>query len=82
VDAGQVRELMHADPPFPVATGTGAAALGRVSVTLSEAGLRSLVIEPEWLARQDDHALADSLATALAAARVELAGTRARRDRG
>jgi len=79
--ADQVREFLATDPPFALATGTGTAARGNLVVTVSEVGLRSITVEPEWLARRDDAELTESLATALTAARAELAEALARRDR-
>jgi hypothetical protein len=53
--------------------GVGRSAFGRVSVTLSPAGIVACEVDPHWAADRDDQEISGALATALAAAREDLA---------
>lgn len=57
--------------------GTGAAARGQLTVTLSPTGGLSCAADPSWLSRVDQTTLATALDEALAAARAELAAASA-----
>ena len=59
------------------AEGTGAAAAGQLTVTLSPAGGLSCTADPDWLSRVGQTTLAVALDEALAAARAELAAASA-----
>ncbi|GGM68458.1 hypothetical protein GCM10012275_43710 [Longimycelium tulufanense] len=61
--------------PPAVATATGSAAAGKLTLTLSRAGLVSCVAEPHWVARQTATMLTNALGEALAGARTALART-------
>lgn len=58
-------------PPAPV-QGTGSAASGRLTVTLSRAGGLSCQADPGWLSQVDRGTLSAVLDDALVAARAEL----------
>lgn len=61
-----------AAPPAPV-SGSGSAASGRLSLTLSASGGLSCTADPKWVSRQSAAALRTALSVGLRAARAELA---------
>ncbi|WP_146241194.1 hypothetical protein [Actinokineospora spheciospongiae] len=64
-------EVGRAPAPKP-ATGTGSAAGGKVTLTLSPSALVSCTADPAWVSRQTATMLTNALLEALAAARASL----------
>jgi hypothetical protein len=66
--AGRLRKQATGEPPVGVGTDPS----GKVSVTLSRAGLQACSVQTAWASRQDGRTLTTALTTALRKARTEL----------
>jgi hypothetical protein len=63
-------EAFAAAPP---AQGVGSTGFGKLELTASAAGLTSCMADPDWVSQRSGEELTEALATALAAARDDLA---------